>query len=151
MSQPWRTAITQRRAVPSFSLLLCLCICWIRNIPWCSLASLFFHSHTHHTHDLLSYNAVCACMHACEVMCAHICVLCAWQRPHQTQWSSTLPHPSSSHRSDSNTENKGTIPKPEKKNKYYRLHLAQCLYLRFPSMCLGRRSGGTEPQSAWKQ
>lgn len=116
------------------------------------------HSHTHHTHDLLSYTHICLCVCVCAQMhaCAHMCSVCmaaATSNTLKQHSSETLPHPFSFPHSDSNTEKKSTFQNLKKlinKSKG-RLHLAQCLYLRFPSMCLGRRSGRTEPESAWKQ
>lgn len=115
-------------------------------------------THTHITpmiycHTLI-YACVCVCaqMHACAHMCS-VCMAAATSNTLKQHSSETLPHPFSFPHSDSNTEKKSTFQNLKKlinKSKG-RLHLAQCLYLRFPSMCLGRRSGRTEPESAWKQ
>lgn len=69
-SQPQGTTITQRWAVPSSELCpaLWLSICWIHNIPLCSLAPLFIFnpltcSGTHGISDLQSKGFfLCACM-----------------------------------------------------------------------------------------
>lgn len=156
MSQPWRTAITQRWAVPS-SLSLSLYPLDTQHPLVLSGPSLHPQPiHTHITPMIYCHTLLCV-VHACVWvnLCAHMWAVCmagATSNTLKLHSSETLPHPFSFPHSDSNTEKRTFLNFKKLINKSKgRLHLAQCLYLRFPSMCLGRRSGGTEPESAWKQ
>lgn len=165
MSQPWRAAIIQWWAVPSSSLSCSLSLSLSIGYAtspgalWLLSSSSNPLTHTHIILMIYCHTPLCvySCLYARSQvnMCAHMCSVCmaaATSNTLKQRSSETLPHPFSFPHRHSNAEKSQHFKNLKKlinKSKGM-LHLAQCLRLGLPSLCLGRRSGGTGPESAWK-